>query len=348
MQLYARLVYPFLSLLDAEVAHNVTIRALENIQDWGSGQSLLSQIAGDCPSSPVFVSGLEFPNRIGIAAGFDKDVRVAQGLAQLGFGHVEVGTLTPKPQVGNPKPRVFRYRKQGALINRMGFPNCGVRAALPRLRQINKKSRNWILGVSLGKQKETPLIKAVDDYVEVMGLVYPYCDYLAVNVSSPNTPGLRELQSKSYLVDLLGKLKEEGKEQAKVKGGMEKPIFVKIAPDIDDSGLQDIVLAAVDVGVSGIIATNTTRGRQTLPAAAQEQDGGMSGDPLHKQSIEIVRQVSQLSRGELTVIGVGGVRTAADVKNMLDAGADVIQMYTGLVYEGPTVAGRILRDLEHS
>ncbi len=345
MRLYARLIYPFLSLLDAEVAHNLTIGSLQTIQDWGSGQSLLSNLAGDCPSSPVFVSGLKFPNKIGIAAGFDKDCRVAAGMGHLGFGHIEVGTLTPRPQEGNPKPRVFRYKQQGAIINRMGFPNCGVRAALPRLRQIDQLDRDWILGVSLGKQKETPLKNAADDYLEVMQLVYPYADYLAVNISSPNTPGLRELQSKNYVADLLGKLKKEGREISKDKEAPEKPIFVKIAPDIDGEGLAEIIEAAADVGIAGIIATNTTRGRQTLPADAQEQDGGMSGAPLHERSLDVVRQVHELANGRLEIIGVGGVRTAADVQNMLDAGASVVQMYTGLVYEGPRAAGRILRDL---
>ncbi len=346
MRLYARLVYPLLSLIDAEVAHNLTIGMLQNVQDWGSGQSLLGRVAGDCPSSPVFVSGIKFPNRLGVAAGFDKDVRVAAGLAHLGFGHIEVGTLTPRPQEGNPKPRVFRYKQQGALINRMGFPNCGVRAALPRLREIDALERDWVLGVSLGKQKETPLNNAVDDYIEVMQFVYPYCDYLAVNISSPNTPGLRELQTKQYIADLLGKLKEEGRVQATQKEVSEKPFFVKIAPDIDEDGLKDVIGASLDVGVAGIIATNTTRGRQSLPAEGQKEEGGMSGSPLHTRSIEVVKQVKELADGKLEIIGVGGIRNGQDAQNMLDAGATVVQMYTGMVYEGPRVAGRILRELK--
>ena len=348
MRVYAHLIYPFLSLLDAEVAHNLTIGTLQNIQDWGSGQSFLGRIGGDCPSSPVSISGLTFPNCIGVAAGFDKDVSVARGLAHLGFGHVEVGTLTPKPQHGNPKPRVFRYRKQGALINRMGFPNCGVRAALPRLRQLDKIERDWVLGVSLGKQKETPLNQAVEDYIEVMRFVYPYSDYLAVNISSPNTPGLRELQTKTYISDLLGQLKEEGKAQAESSGAAAKPLFVKIAPDIDDEGLHDVIGAAIEAEVGGIIATNTTRGRQTLPEDGQKQTGGMSGQPLHNRSLEVVKQIHEMVDGKFGIIGVGGVRTAADVQSMLDAGASVVQLYTGMVYEGPRIAGRILRELNGS
>ncbi len=346
MRVYARLIYPFLSLLDAEVAHNLTVGMLENVQDWGSGQSFLGRVAGDCPSSPVFVSGIKFPNRLGVAAGFDKDVRVAAGLAHLGFGHIEVGTLTPRPQEGNPKPRVFRYKQQGALINRMGFPNGGVRAALPRLRQLDALERDWVLGVSLGKQKETPLNNAVQDYIEVMQFVYPHSDYLAVNISSPNTPGLRELQTKQYISDLLGQLKDEGREQAQQADTAEKPFFVKIAPDIDEDGLNDVIGAALDVGVAGIIATNTTRGRESLPSEGQHQEGGMSGSPLHTKSIEVVKQVKALVGDQLGIIGVGGIRTAKDAQNMLDAGASVVQLYTGMVYEGPRIAGRILRELE--
>lgn len=345
MSAYAKLVYPLFSLLDAELSHNLAVGMLQNIQDMGSGQALLAYAAGNVASSPKVVAGLKFPNVLGIAAGFDKDVRVAPALAHLGFGHIEVGTLTPRPQNGNPKPRIFRYRTQGALINRMGFPNCGVRAALPRLRELSESSHEWILGVSLGKQKETPLADAAEDYLEVMQHVYLYSDYLAANISSPNTPGLRELQSKNYVSDLLGKLRSESLRLARQKGISERPIFVKIAPDIDQNGLAQIVEAAVENEIAGIIATNTTRARTSLPESAKDQEGGMSGVPMHERSVEIVKQTSKLADGRLAIIGVGGVRSAQDAKNMLRAGADLVQMYTGFVYEGPGVAGRVLREL---
>jgi dihydroorotate dehydrogenase len=345
MSVYARLVYPFISLLDAELSHNLTVGLLQNIQERGSGKALLAYVAGNAASNPKMVAGLKFPNVIGIAAGFDKDVRVAPSLAHLGFGHIEVGTLTPRPQLGNPRPRIFRYKAQGALVNRMGFPNCGVRAALPRLRELSESPRDWILGVSLGKQKETLLKDAADDYVEVMEHVYLYADYVAANISSPNTPGLRELQSKTYISDLLGKLRSESLRLARQKGVAERPIFVKIAPDIDLAGLEQVVESAIENGIAGIIATNTTRARTNLPDAAKDQEGGMSGAPLHERSVEIVKQVYKLADGRLEIIGVGGIRTAQDAKNMLRAGASIVQMYTGLIYQGPSMAGRILREL---
>ena len=309
------------------------------------GRSFLDRIAGDLPSSKKTVAGLSFPNALGVAAGFDKDVRVASGLAHLGFGHVEVGTLTPRPQDGNPKPRIFRYKRQGALINRMGFPNCGVRAALPRLRTLAETPREWVLGVSLGKQKETPLAEAADDYLEVMQLVYENSDYLAVNISSPNTPGLRELQKGNYITNLLNQLKLESIRIAQEKGVKERPIFVKIAPDIDQEGLLEVIDAAISQDIDGIIATNTTRGREHLPAKAAGQEGGMSGSPLFEKSLKVVEEISMMTNGNIAIIGVGGVRTADDAKRMLAAGASLVQMYTGMVYEGPGVAGRILRQL---
>lgn len=332
-------------MVDAEVTHNVTINLLENTQNSGGGRSFLDRIAGDLPTSEVTVAGMTFPNVLGVAAGFDKDVRAASGLAQLGFGHVEVGTLTPRPQEGNPKPRIFRYKQQGALINRMGFPNCGVRAALPRLRTLAESPRDWVLGVSLGKQKETPLADAADDYLEVMRFVYENTDYLAVNISSPNTPGLRELQKGNYITNLLNQLKLESIRIAQEKGVKERPIFVKIAPDIDQEGLLEVIDAVISQEIDGIIATNTTRGREQLPKEAAGQEGGMSGRPLFNKSLKVIEDISSMTNGKMAIIGVGGVRTAEDVRQMLNAGASLVQMYTGMVYEGPGVAGRILRQL---
>jgi dihydroorotate dehydrogenase len=280
-----------------------------------------------------------------VAAGFDKDVRVAAGLGLLGFGHVEVGTLTPAPQVGNPRPRVFRLPADQALINRMGFPNGGVAAAVPRLKALQKRGRDFILGVSLGKQKETPLADAAGDYLKVMRPVYRYADYLAVNVSSPNTPGLRELQGRDYLEQLLEVLVVEGQELAQQEGLQPRPLLLKIAPDLSWAVLDEILQAAVDNNVSGIIATNTTVGRAGLVSAGQEETGGLSGRPLQERSNEIIAYIARQMGDRLPVVGVGGVFNAADVQAKLDAGAVLVQVYTGLVYEGPGMAGRILRQI---
>jgi dihydroorotate dehydrogenase len=226
MTFYKRVLFPLLARQDAEQVHERTLVALLLAQGMGPGRWVLKRMAGRLPRQPVEVFGLTFPNMLGVAAGFDKDVRVAAGLGLLGFGHVEVGTLTPAPQVGNPRPRVFRLPADQALINRMGFPNGGVAAAVPRLKALQKRGRDFILGVSLGKQKETPLADAAGDYLKVMRPVYRYADYLAVNVSSPNTPGLRELQGRDYLEQLLEVLVVEGQELAQQEGLQPRPLLL--------------------------------------------------------------------------------------------------------------------------
>ena len=238
-----------------------------------SSPAALRSIAGKLPQKPITVAGLTFPNELGIAAGFDKDVRATAGLALLGFGHIEVGTLTPPPPKGNPRPRIFRLTKDGALINRMGFPNGGLLAAVPRLHALNQRPRDFVLGVSLGKQKDTPLADAAADYCEVMSHVYEYADYLAINISSPNTPGLRELRTRGYLGNLLGKVQSESQKLARQKGKGHRPLFLKIAPDITDEDLEDILFAAQANGVNGIIATNTTISRDNLPSKQQKKKG---------------------------------------------------------------------------
>lgn len=346
MDLYPRWIYPLLAQLEAERAHDYTLAALALAQSSPLGRALLRLIAGPIPSRPVRVCGLAFPNVLGIAAGFDKNARVVPGLSLLGFGHVEVGTLTPRPQPGNPRPRVFRLQEQGALINRMGFPNEGVAAAVPRLRVFSQAKQSVVLGVSLGKQKETPLGKAAEDYVAVMQTVYPYADYLAVNVSSPNTPGLRELQGGRYLDQLLATLAAESKRLAAEHGLSRRPLFVKIAPDLSQAELDEVLAAILDNGIDGIIATNTTTGREGVLGPLAAEAGGLSGRPLRRRSTEVIAAIDQQTGGRLPIIGVGGVQTAADVQEKLDAGAVLVQLYTGLVYEGPGLAGRILRRLE--
>jgi dihydroorotate dehydrogenase len=300
-------------------------------------------LAGPLPQRPFTLFGLTFPNKLGMAAGFDKEVRVAAGLALLGFGHVEVGTLTPRPQIGNPRPRIFRLRQDRALINRMGFPNEGVDTAVANLQRL--KNRTFVLGVSLGKQKETPLAEATGDYVTVMQKVYGYADYLAVNISSPNTPGLRELQGGNYLSHLLAVLQVQNEQLAQQHGLAKRPLLVKIAPDLTWLELDEILTAVQDNAISGIIATNTTLSRDGLTDGNQEQQGGLSGRPLARRSTEIIAYIHKHTQGQLPIIGVGGVETAVDAQAKLDAGASLVQLYTSLIYEGPRLAGSILRQL---
>ncbi|GIK57153.1 MAG: quinone-dependent dihydroorotate dehydrogenase [Chloroflexi bacterium] len=342
--MYRRLIFPLLSQVDPETAHERTLSLLEYGQSW-AGRPLLHRLAGKIPRQPVKVFGLTFPNVLGMAAGFDKDVRVAVGLAALGFGHVEVGTLTPRPQAGNSRPRIFRLALDKALINRMGFPNEGVETAVPRLKSLSQQPHNFVLGVSLGKQKETPLEEADQDYIAVMQAVYPYANYLAVNISSPNTPGLRDLQGGDYLGHLLRALTAENQKLAYQHQLPPRPLLVKIAPDLTWAELDEILTAVQDTGIDGIIAANTTLSRDGLLSAASEEAGGLSGRPLADRSTEIIAHIHRETDGRLPIIGVGGIFTAADICAKLDVGATLVQLYTALIYEGPTLPGRLLREM---
>lgn len=348
MDLYRQLIFPILKQVDPETAHAATVSALALAQQNAPGRWLLQQIRGPVPGQPVVVSGLHFPNVLGIAAGFDKDAQVARGLAALGFGHVEVGTLTPYPQLGNPRPRVFRLPADRALINRMGFPNEGVAAALIRLRRLAEQPRDFVLGVSLGKQKETPLEHAARDYIAGMEAVYPFADYLAVNVSSPNTPGLRALQGERYLTSLLQTVLQRRAELGEHAGARPKPLWLKVAPDLSRDELEQIVAAALAAGVDGLISTNTTTARPNLGDSRHNEEGGLSGAPLAPRSLEVLAQLRELVGLELPLISVGGIFSAADVAERLAAGASLVQIYTSLVYEGPALAGRVLRELASS
>lgn len=347
MSLYKRLIFPLLQHVDAERAHDLTLRALSVAQGSPAGRFLLRQIAGQTPQRPVSAFGLQFPNELGLAAGYDKNALAPSGLALLGFGHVEVGTVTPWGQSGNTKPRVFRLPAERALINRMGFPNEGMTRVAARLRRSSERAASkgapFVIGVSLGKQKETPLAHAVDDYVMVMRAVYPYADYLAVNVSSPNTPGLRQLQGKQYLESLLAELQGENTRLA--GNEQRKPVLLKIAPDLTWEEIDQILEAAEAQSVAGLIATNTTLEHSGLGKRQAKQEGGLSGAPLGKRSLEVTRYICRQVGGRLPVVSVGGVATADDVRARLDAGACLVQAYTALVYEGPTLPGRILRGL---
>ena len=345
MTLYRSIFFPLLSRLDAETTHEYTLRTLSLAQSMPPGRAFLRRLAGRIDSKTVEIAGIKFPNILGVAAGFDKDVRVAAGLGLLGFGHVEVGTLTPRPQAGNPRPRIFRIPAQEALINRMGFPNCGVRAALPRLQALASRPDRPVLGVSLGKQKDTPLAEAAGDYLDVMSQIYDCADYLAVNISSPNTPGLRELQGGNYLSKLLDTLQSSGYRLARQKGVTPRPLFLKIAPDLTIEELDQILEKGTAFDVAGFIATNTTIRRDQIDGRYRDQAGGLSGRPLAESSNNIIKQIRERGGKSVAIIGVGGVQNYQDVKDKLAAGADLIQLYTGLVYRGPGVAGRLLRRL---
>jgi dihydroorotate dehydrogenase len=343
MTMYEKLLRPFLLRVDAEKIHDQTLAALSWAQQNAAGRAVLRLLAGPLPMAPINLWGLTFPNVLGLAAGFDKDVRVATGLGLLGFGHVEVGTLTPRPQPGNPRPRLFRLPADEALINRMGFPNGGVETAVPRLRRLAQRPRAFVLGVSLGKQKETPLAEAAADYVTVMTAVYPYADYLAVNISSPNTPGLRELQGGDYLSHLLTTLMAENKRLATENKIGQRPLLVKIAPDLTWAELDEILDSAQGAAVDGIIATNTTLDRANLTDPRQQEQGGLSGRPLRQRSTAVIAHITRHS--SLPVIGVGGIYDAVSARQKLAAGASLLQLYTGLVYQGPRLPGHLLRRL---
>jgi dihydroorotate dehydrogenase len=345
VNVYKDAIFPVLKGLDAETVHDLTISSLSITQRSRLGSHLLKLIAGPIPQHPKKLFGLTFPNEIGVAAGFDKDARVITGLAMLGFGHIEVGTITPHPQPGNPKPRIFRLVPDRALINRMGFPSSGVDQAQRNLIQMSNQKRTYIVGVSLGKQKETPLESAARDYEFVMRRVFRYSDYIAINVSSPNTPGLRKLQNRNHLESIVSSLQSTNLELARKWKTMAKPLLVKVSPDLNAYQIDTLVSAALENGISGIIATNTTVTRKGLKSPLSSEQGGLSGFPLKNRSLEVIDYINRHTKGSLPIIGVGGISSAADVNEMFEAGASLVQLYTGLIYEGPGIAGEILRSL---
>jgi dihydroorotate dehydrogenase len=347
MRIYPSLVFPLLTGVDAERAHDLTLSLLEIGQKSKVGRTLIRILAGKTPGKETVICGISFPNQLGVAAGFDKNARVVCGLSLLGFGHIEIGTLTPEPQSGNPRPRVFRLLSDKALINRMGFPNEGTSEIVARLAELSSKPTGAVLGVSIGKQKETPLQEAAGDYVKIMQEVYPVADYLAVNISSPNTPGLRELQHSTYLDDLLGTLVKERDELENQHNRRRCPLWIKIAPDLSWSQLDSVLDAMVKNRIDGVIATNTTIDRSGLVDQRAGEIGGLSGKPLTVRTNEIINYIYRKMNGQLPIIGVGGVFDSTDVRQKLDAGASLVQIYTGLVFEGPTIVGRILREIHH-
>lgn len=338
--IYTRLVRPALFRVgggDPEVAHERTLRTLARVSALPPLLAALRRWYGT--SAPRTVFGVRFPNPVGLAAGLDKNGIALPGWAALGFGHVEVGTVTWHPQAGNPRPRVYRLPASDALINRMGFNNEGAQALANRLRVLGPLPVP--LGVSIGKSKITPVADAVADYRASLRVLHPYADYVAVNVSSPNTPGLRGLQDRALLDDLLAGLAAELAEH-----GARTPVLVKIAPDLTDDAVADVLAVATARGVAGVIATNTTLSRDGIaPAdsATGAQAGGLSGRPLTERARAVVAFVHRETAGALPVIGVGGIGCVDDALRMLDSGAELVQLYTGFIYRGPDLVRSIGR-----
>jgi dihydroorotate dehydrogenase len=328
------LTRPFLFGLDAEQAHELTLRSIAALQNTGA-QRLWSQ---PLVEDPLTLAGLRFPNRIGLAAGLDKNGRCIDGFGAMGFGFIEVGTVTPRPQPGNPKPRLFRLPRAQALINRLGFNNDGLAAFVANVTSAHSfRARGGVLGLNIGKNAATPIERAVDDYVEALEGVYAHADYVTVNISSPNTRDLRSLQADAALDALLEPLQAR-RTALEAVYGRRVPMFVKIAPDLDEAQVRAIALALRRHGVDGVIATNTTLSRdgvEGMPNA--DEAGGLSGAPLLAASNRVIAQLRDaLGRG-FPIIGVGGVMSARDALSKRAAGADLVQLYTGLIYQGPSL-----------
>ena len=331
--MYTLLIRPILFCFDPEEVHYFTfslIRIVSKIPGFNSIFKSLYEVNDKRLETEVF--GLKFKNPVGLAAGFDKDAKLYNELSNFGFGFIEIGTLTPKGQDGNPKKRLFRLKEDSAIINRMGFNNGGVLEAVERL----KKNNGVLIGGNIGKNKLTPNEDAVSDYEICFDALYDHVDYFVVNVSSPNTPNLRALQDKEPLTQLLQTL--QNKNLAKPK---QKPILLKIAPDLTDEQLLDIIDIVKPTKIAGVIATNTTLSREGLQSANKVEMGGLSGKPLTKRSTEVIRFLSEKSNKAFPIIGVGGIHTVEDAIEKLEAGASLIQLYTGFIYEGPALVKSI-------
>jgi dihydroorotate dehydrogenase len=336
-----KLFKPIFFQFDPEKIHYFVTGTLQNAQRmWGVPKLIQSTFKFEHKSLEREVFGLKFKNPVGLAAGFDKNGEYIEELSNFGFGFIEVGTVTPLPQPGNDKPRMFRLPQDGALINRMGFNNKGVDVLAKKLESV--KRDGLIIGGNIGKNKNTPNEEAVNDYIKCFDRLFDVVDYFVVNVSSPNTPGLRELQEKEPLKKILNTLQSRN-----LKHGISKPILLKIAPDLTNSQLDDIVEIVTETKIAGVIATNTTISREGLASGESQKKemGGLSGKPLTKRSTEVIKYLADKSGKSFPIIGVGGIHNAKDAQEKLDAGAVLVQIYTGFVYEGPGLVKEILKGL---
>ena len=338
--MYRLLIRPLLFLLNPERAHHLVFSVLGAIGMIPGGKGLLGLLycTGHPNTKPVSCMGLKFKNPIGLAAGFDKDAQLVEVLGKFGFGFIEVGTVTPKAQPGNPKPRMFRLKSDQALINRMGFNNQGLESIKIRLSKINREG--LIIGGNIGKNKNTPNDQALTDYILGIEALHSLVDYFVVNVSSPNTPGLRALQEREPLTALLTGIMHRNAQLGS------KPVLLKIAPDMGEGQLEDVVDIVRQTGLQGIIATNTTIERNGLssPQTLQSEVGGLSGRPLTEKSTEVIRILRRLAGPEMVIIGVGGIFNADDAHQKIEAGANLVQVYTGFIYEGPKIVKKILKN----
>lgn len=338
------LIRKFFFSLDPEIAHGLGMNGIDFLNRAG----IACLLAKTLPPNPVTVMGLTFPNPVGLAAGLDKNGEHVDALAGLGFGFIEIGTVTPRPQPGNPKPRMFRIPERQALINRLGFNNQGVERLLVNISNAQFTRRGGILGINIGKNFDTPIERAADDYLTCLERVYNAASYVTINISSPNTKNLRELQKDDALDALLGRLKAEQTRLAD-KHGRYVPLALKIAPDLEDAQIQSIADLLRQHRMDGVIATNTTLSRdgvQGLPNA--EEAGGLSGAPVFGRSTVVLRKLSGALAGELPIIGVGGIMSGADALEKVRAGASLVQIYSGFIYRGPGLVAEIAATLTHS
>ncbi|HTK02840.1 MAG TPA: quinone-dependent dihydroorotate dehydrogenase [Bordetella sp.] len=319
--------------MDAETAHEVTLKSLQRAYECGVTRSLMHA----APLAPITLMGLRVPNAVGLAAGLDKNGAYIDALGNLGFGFVEVGTVTPRPQPGNPKPRLFRLPRANALINRLGFNNLGLDAFIANVTRSQWRARGGILGLNIGKNADTPIAQAADDYLKGLRGVFPHADYVTVNISSPNTQNLRSLQGGDELSDLLARLRDTRRELADTHG-RDVPLAVKIAPDLTQEQVDAIADILPRYGVDGVIASNTTLSREGvagLPHA--DEAGGLSGPPVHELCLAVISRLKQRLGSTMAIIGVGGIHSGRQAAEKMAAGADAVQLYTGLIYRGPAL-----------
>lgn len=341
--LYEKIAKPLLFSIDPEDIHHFTINRLRQVGQFNAMKAAIRALY-DVPEIPALqhqIAGITLKSPIGLAAGLDKDAQAVPAFTAMGFGFLEVGTVTPKPQPGNEKPRLFRLPEDVALINRMGFNNKGADAMASTLKTVE---RQIPLGINIGKNKMTPNEQAVDDYLACIRRLYKYGDFFVVNISSPNTPDLRKLQYGEELSNLLNALMQEIHLQNE-RASKEKPLFVKIAPDFTKTELEQTITTILDAKVSGIVATNTTLSREGLKHVNAKESGGLSGKPLKDPSTKVIQRIYRLTQGHIPIIGVGGIFTAEDAYDKIRAGADVIEIYTGLIYRGPGIVKQIHQGL---
>ena len=337
------LLRPWLFCIDPEKAHNLTLSNMDRAQRWGLLERLVTKPINDSQ----MLCGIEFPNPVGLAAGLDKDGKHIDALAALGFGFLEIGTVTPRPQPGNPKPRMFRLPEAQAIINRMGFNNDGVDACVTRVRRSKFWQSGGVLGMNIGKNASTPIEEASRDYVLAMEAVYEIATYITVNISSPNTQNLRALQGEEMLRELLGSL-DEARKRLCDRHGVRKPLFLKIAPDLDHGDINLIADLLLEFGIDAVIATNTTISRDAVKGMEfGEETGGLSGAPVRNASNIVIKALKARLGNQLPIIGVGGIMSGADAREKIMAGASLVQLYSGLIYRGPDLVNECATALRH-